>query len=51
MQKQPQARRSSGAQAIALDERAAVARFLFLQFLALILSAASALGLHILLGH
>ncbi len=42
--------RSSGAKAIALDERATIARYR-LQLLALILTAGFALGLHIVFGH
>jgi hypothetical protein len=51
MRKEQTIQRSSGAKAIALDNRAMVARYHILQFLALLLSAAFALGLHVLFGH
>jgi len=53
MEKQPQERRSSGAKAIAVDRRKVTARYrlLRLQVLAAtIVSAALAMGLHILFG-
>lgn len=50
MQRQQLTRRSSGSRAIALDERVKLARYRLLQFLALILSAAFALGLHFIFG-
>lgn len=51
MQKEQIIRRSSGAKAIAIDKRAMLARYALLQFLALLLSAAFALGLHVIFGH
>ena len=51
MQREQIIRRSSGAKSITLDTRAMVARYHILQFLALLLSAAFALGLHVLFGH
>jgi hypothetical protein len=50
MQKEQIIRRSSGAKAIAIDKRAMVARYALLEFLALLLSAAFALGLHVIFG-
>ncbi len=50
MQKIDQNRRSSGAKAIALDQRAMVARYRLYVFLSIVLSAAFALGLHIVFG-
>ena len=52
MERQPQARRSSGAKAIALDGREIIARYRLvkLQLLAAIFSAAFALGLHLIFG-
>lgn len=47
---QQQARQSSGSRAIAIDERATLARYRFFQLLALLLSAAFALGLHVVIG-
>jgi hypothetical protein len=51
MQKEQIIRRSSGAKAIAIDNRAMMARYHILQFLALFLSAAFAFGLHLVFGH
>jgi hypothetical protein len=53
MEKQPQVRRSSGAKALAVDQRTVTARYrlLRLQVLATtIVSAALAMGLHVLSG-
>ncbi len=52
MDKQAQVRRSSGARAIALDGREAIARYRLLKFqlLAAILSAGFAVGLHLIFG-
>jgi len=44
-------RSSSGAKAIALDQRAALARNRLLQLLALLISAGFGLTLHIVFGH
>ncbi len=46
MQKQNYVRQSSGAKAVALDNRLLLMKYRLLQLLALILGAASALGLH-----
>ncbi len=43
-------RQSSGAKAIALDTRAMLLRYR-LQLIALLISAAFALGLHVIFGH
>ncbi|WP_165423282.1 hypothetical protein [Ktedonosporobacter rubrisoli] len=51
MQKQQHYRSMTGAKAIALDKQTALVRMRFFQFLALILSAAFALGLHLIFGH
>jgi len=51
MHNQQQLRRSSGSKAIALDGRVALARYRLLQLLALVLTAASAIGLRIIFGH
>ena len=51
MRKEQTLRRSSGAKAIAIDQHAVTVRYHILQFLALLLSAAFALGLHVLFGH
>ncbi len=48
---QPSQRRSSGAKAITIDERAIAARYRMLQLAALLLSAGFALGLHLVFGH
>jgi hypothetical protein len=50
MQKVDQDRRSSGAKAIALDQKVIVARYRFYMFLSIVLSAAFALGLHLIFG-
>ncbi len=52
MDKQAQVRRSSGARAVALDGREAIARYRLLKFqlLAAILSAGFAVGLHLIFG-
>ncbi len=50
MQRQQQVRRSSGAKSVAIDPRTIIARYQLLQLLALILSAAFALGLHLIFG-
>lgn len=50
MQGQQQVRRSSGAKAVALDTRAMLVRYRLLQVLALLLSVAFALGLHLIFG-
>ncbi len=47
----PVQRRSSGAKAITIDERAIAARYRILQLVALLLSAGFALGLHLVFGH
>ncbi len=46
MQKEPYVRRTSGAKAIALDEKAMLVQHRLLQLLAVLLSAATALGLY-----
>lgn len=51
MQAKNTSRQSSGSKAIALDERARIARYRLYLFLSLILSAAFALGLHVIFGH
>ncbi len=51
MWKEQTIRRSSGAKAITLDTRTVMVRHHTLQLLALLLSAAFALGLHVLFGH
>ncbi len=48
MQKQDYVQRKSSAKAIALDNRLLVTKIRLMQLLALILSAAFALGLHII---
>ncbi len=50
MQKEDQNRRSNGAKAIALDEKVMAARYRLYMFLSIVLSAAFALGLHIIFG-
>ena len=47
----PVQRRSSGAKAIAIDERAINAQYRVLQITALLLSAGFALGLRLVFGH
>jgi hypothetical protein len=46
MQKQNDVRRSSGAKAVALDNRLLLMKYRFLLLLTLILGTATALGLH-----
>ena len=48
MQEQDYVRRKSGTKAIAIDNRLLITKIRFLQFLAIILSAAFALGLHLI---
>jgi hypothetical protein len=48
MQEQDYAQQKSGAKAISIDNRLFVTRIRILQFLALVLSAAFALGLHLI---
>ncbi len=50
MEKQRVNRPSSGSKAIALDAKTALIRYRLFQLLALILSAAFALGLHFIFG-
>ncbi|HZO72759.1 MAG TPA: hypothetical protein VFB60_11195 [Ktedonobacteraceae bacterium] len=50
MEKQQVNRPSSGNKAIALDARTMLVRYRLFQLLALILSAAFALGLHLIFG-
>jgi hypothetical protein len=50
MQKQSSVRRSSGAKAIALNERMMLARYRLLLLLSLLLSAAFSLELHLIFG-
>jgi hypothetical protein len=50
MQKQDYVRQKSGAKAIALDNRLLQTKIRLYQLLALILSAAFALGLHLVFG-
>jgi hypothetical protein len=50
MEAQKTIRRSSGAKAVALDQRVIMARYRLFLFLSLILSAAFALGLHVIFG-
>ncbi len=47
----PVQRRSSGAKAISIDERATIARYRILSLIALLLSAGFALDLHLVFGH
>ncbi len=47
----PVQRRSSGAKAVALDQRAALVRYRLLQLLAVIISAGFGVALHIVFGH
>ena len=51
MQHQQHVRQSSGAKAIAIDNREFLLRIRLLQLLAVILSAVSALGLHLIFAH
>ncbi len=51
MQRFNQDRRSSGAKAIAIDEKARYARYRFYMLLSLLSSAGLALALHFIFGH
>ena len=51
MQKQPYVRQNSGAKAMAIDNRASLIRYRLLQLLAVIITAASAWGLHLIFAH
>ncbi len=51
MQNPQSARRSSGAKALTIDERATLARYRVLLIVAVLLSAGFALGLHLVFGH
>jgi hypothetical protein len=51
MQKETYVQQKSGAKAIALDDRLLLTKIRLLQLLALLLSAAFALGLHQIFGH
>ena len=51
MQKPNYVRQSSGAKAIAIDNRLLLMRYRLLQLLALILGAATALGLRFIFAH
>jgi hypothetical protein len=51
MQKQNYVRQSSGAKAIAIDNRLLLKKYRLLQLLALILGAATALGLRFIFAH
>jgi len=51
MQKQNYVQQKSGAKAIAIDDRLVLTKIRLLQLLALILSAAFALGLHLIFAH
>jgi hypothetical protein len=51
MQKQNYVRQSSGAKAIAIDNRSLLMKYRLLQLLALILGAATALGLRFIFAH
>ena len=48
MQKEQYVRQSSGAKAIAIDNRLLLARYRLLQLLAVVLGAVTALGLHLI---
>lgn len=50
MQRQQNARPTHGSKAVAIDNRAIIARYRFYQLVALLLSAGFALGLHVILG-
>ena len=50
MQKQHYVKQNSGAKAIAIDNRAVLMQYRLLQLLAVLLSAATALGLHLIFG-
>jgi hypothetical protein len=47
----PTQRRSSGAKALTIDERAIAARYRTLQIVALLLSVGFAIGLRLVFGH
>jgi hypothetical protein len=51
MQKQNYVRQSSGAKAIAIDNRSLLMKYRLLQLLTLILGAATALGLRFIFAH
>ena len=51
MQKQQYVRQNSGAKAIAIDNHALLIRYRLLQLLAVLLTAATALGLHLIFAH
>ncbi len=51
MQEQSRNRRSSGAKTIAIDPRVLLVRYRLLQLMALLLSAALAVGLHFIFAH
>ena len=51
MQRQNYVRQSSGAKAIAIDNRLLLMKYRLLQLLALILGAATALGLRFIFAH
>ena len=51
MQKQNYVRQSNGTKAIAIDNRVALMRYRILQLTALIIGAASAIGLHFIFAH
>jgi hypothetical protein len=51
MQEQQYVRQSSGAKAIAIDNRLTLAKYRLLQLLAILLGAATALGLHQIFAH
>ncbi|HTI15616.1 MAG TPA: hypothetical protein VL461_13795 [Dictyobacter sp.] len=50
MQERQQPRSASGAKAIALDQKVLVARYRLYLFVSILLTAAFALGLHIIFG-
>jgi len=51
MQKQQYVRQSSGSKAIAIDNRQLLAKIRLQLLLAMIISAASAVGLHLIFAH
>ena len=51
MQKQNYVRQSSGAKAIAIDNHVELMKYRLLQLTALIIGAASAVGLHFIFAH
>jgi hypothetical protein len=51
MQEQQYVRQSSGAKAIAIDNRLTLAKYRLLQLLAILLGAATAFGLHQIFAH